>query len=285
MSATLRALCLVLPCVIATPIGADDFWLVPDLFRVSADEALVLRGQTSSRFPSSRVAVTPDRIRRASRVAADGETPLTGFSVAGTSLLLRDRPGRAGQYVIAVEIAPRAIRESTAGFRRYLDLEGATAAAARVDREGLLAGRDSVTRRYAKYAKAVVEVGAGGAAAFARAVGHPLEFVPLRDPRSLRPGDALEVELRFLGQPLPGAPVHADHAPFDASREAAADGHGASALEAVTDGRGRFTVPVTAEGLWNVRAVHVEQARAGSGADWDTHWSSLTFAVGGTPTR
>lgn len=274
-----RALGASLLCALAFPLAADDFWLVPDVFRVAVDEALVLRGQTSSRFPTSRVAVTPDRIVRAMRHAADGEVPLSGFSVAGTSLLLRDRPGRAGQYVIAVEIGARSLRESAAGFRRYLELEGATAAVARVEREGLLSGRDSVTRRYAKYAKAIVEVGSGGAAAFARNAGHPLEFVPITDPRALRAGDSLVVELRYRGAPLTGAPVHADRAPFDAPRSGTTDGHGEAGHAAVTDARGRFTVPISADGLWNVRAVHVVEAAAGSGADWDTHWGSLTFAV------
>lgn len=276
----LRALVVAVLTLVALPIAADDFWLVPDLFRVTEDAAVVLRGQTSSRFPTSRVAVTPDRIARAERIGAQETVRLDGLSVAGTSLLLRDRPGRAGQYVVAVEIKPRSTRESAAGFRRYLDLEGATAAAARVDREGLLAGRDSVTRRYAKYAKAIVEVGRGGAAAFAREAGHPLEFLLLQDPRGLAVGDSLQVELRFGGRPLAGAPVHADHAALTAAREGTADGHGVAGLAAVTDAAGRFMVPITAEGMWNVRAVHVVAAAAGSGADWDTHWSSLTFAVG-----
>lgn len=271
--------------VLAVPGAADDFWLVPDLFRVSVGDAVVLRGQTSSRFPTSRVAVTPDRIARASRISATDEVPLRDFSVAGPSLLVNDRPGRAGQYVIAAEIAPRALRESAAGFRRYLELEGATAAVARVEREGLLRGRDSVTRRYAKYAKAIVEVGSGGAAAFARVAAHPLEFVPMRDPRTLRVGDSLVVELRFRGAPLAEAPVHADRAAFDAPRTAGADGHGAAGVAAVTDTRGRFVFVISATGLWNVRAVHVVEAAPNSGADWDTHWSSLTFAVGEAPRR
>lgn len=274
-----------LAVALAVPSAADDFWLVPDLFRIGEGDALVLRGQTSSRFPTSRVAVTPDRIARASRISASDDVPLRGFSVSGASLLVNDRPGRSGQYVIAVEIAPRSVRESAAGFRRYLELEGATAAVARVERDGLLRGRDSVTRRYAKYAKAIVEVGSGGAAAFGRVAAQPLEFVPLRDPRSLRAGDSLEVELRFRGVPLAAAPVHADRAAFDAPRAAGTDGHGAAGVAAVTDARGRFVVPLAATGLWNVRAVHVVEAAPNSGADWDTHWSSLTFAVGDAPRR
>jgi hypothetical protein len=274
-----RALGASLLLLLAAPIRADDFWVVPDLFRVAPGEAVVLRGQTSSRFPTSRVAVTPERVVRAMRYAAEGETRLSGFTVEGPSLVLRDRPARVGQYVVAVEIGPRSVRESAAGFRRYLELEGATAAVARVERERLLVGRDSVTRRYAKYATAIVEVGDGGAAAFARVAGHPLEFIPLADPRALKPGDSLTVELRFRGQPLAAAPVHADRAPFDAPRGSGADGHGEASVAAVTDAQGRFRVPISALGLWNVRAVHVVEAAAGSGADWDTHWSSLTFAV------
>ncbi len=263
----------------ALPLRADDFWLVADLFRVELGDELVLRGQTSSRFPASRVAVTPDRIVSARRLSATDDEALRRFAVAGPSLLVRDRPTRAGQYVIAVALGPRAVRESAAGFRRYLELEGATAALRRVDREGLLAGRDSVTRRYAKYAKAIVEVGAGGAAAHDRVAAFPLEFVMRTDPRRLAVGDTVVVELRFGGAPLAGAPVHADHAVAEASRSAPVDGHGEAGVAAVTDARGLVRIPVTAAGLWNVRAVHVVEAAPRSGADWDTHWGSLTWSV------
>lgn len=269
----------------ASAMGADDFWLIPNAFRVAVGEDVVLRGQTSSQFPTSRSAVAIDRVASAKRISATGEVALSGFSIRDRSLFLRDRPSVAGQYVIALALHPRSVRESADGFRRYLDAEGATAARQRVEREGLLAGKDSVTRRYAKYAKALVQVGAGGARAFARPAGHAIELIPLRDPSSLRAGDTLELRLMFRGAPLGGIPVHSDVVDADADRDApsgtahAAHG-GATAPSTYTpDARGIIRVPLHRQGLWSIRTIHVTQAPAGSGADWDTHWGTLVFAV------
>jgi uncharacterized GH25 family protein len=204
-------------------------------------------------------------------------------------LLVRDRPARAGQYVVALSIHPRSVRESAEGFRRYLDAEGATAARQRVEREGLLTGKDSVTRRYAKYAKALVQVGDGGARAFARPAGHVIEFVPLSDPSSLRSGDTLALRLLYRGAPVSGVPVHSDVVDIDTDRDAtSADAHaghggGAAPITYVTDANGIVRVPLSRPGMWSIRTIHVTQAAAGSGADWDTHWGTLVFALVNAP--
>ncbi len=269
----------------ATIAGADDFWLVPNAFFVDAGSEIVLRGQTSSQFPTSRIAVATERVAEAKLIDASGDRVIQGLSVQGRSLVVRDRPSRAGQYVVSLSIHPRSVRESAEGFRRYLDAEGATAARQRVEREGLLDGKDSVTRRYAKYAKALVQVGAGGTRAFARTAGHVIEFVPLRDPSSLRSGDTLELRLLYRGAPLIGVPVHSDVVDLETDRDAAsADAHAAHAGSAapityVPDANGIVRVPLSRPGMWSIRTIHVTQAAAGSGADWDTHWGTLVFAL------
>lgn len=273
----------------ATIAGADDFWLVPNAFFVDAGSEIVLRGQTSSQFPTSRIAVAAERVAEAKLIDASGDRAIRGLAVQGRSLVIRDRPSQAGQYVVAVAIHPRSVRESADGFRRYLDAEGATAARQRVERERLLDGKDSVTRRYAKYAKALVQVGAGGRRAFTRPAGHVIEFVPLRDPSSLRSGDTLELRLLYRGAPLSGVPVHSDVVDLDFDRDAAsadahADahaGHGGSAapLTYVPDANGIVRVPLSRPGMWSIRTIHVTQSAAGSGADWDTHWGTLVFAL------
>ena len=56
----------------ATIVSADDFWIVPNAFRVNVGDDVVLRGQTSSRFPTSRSAVAVDRVATAKRISATG---------------------------------------------------------------------------------------------------------------------------------------------------------------------------------------------------------------------
>lgn len=269
-----RALLVAVILAVAVPAAAwaHDFWLVPNAFTIAPGGLLEVRGQTSSAFPTSESAVTTERVAAARLVGATSSAAIRDLSTSGKLLVLRHRPRAAGQYVVAAMLRPRSVRESAAGFRRYLELEGAPEAAARYEREGRLPTRDSVTRRYAKYAKTLVRVGRGGASAFTRTVGHPLELVPMNDPLALRTGDTLRVRLLYRGRPLSGARVHAGAAP--------AEGDTAIEQSPTTDARGVVAIALTSGTLWNVRVIHVVPATAGSGADWDAHWASFVFAAG-----
>ncbi|MEO7360341.1 MAG: DUF4198 domain-containing protein [Gemmatimonadaceae bacterium] len=268
----------------ASLVKAHDFWLIPDAFAVTPGGRLAVNGQTSSLFPTSLSAATPDRIVKARVFTADSSVPVRDISVVGASLRMSHPTTQAGQRVVSVQLAPRSVRESPASFLRYLDLEGAPEARVRYDKEGLLprAGGDSITRRYAKYAKTVVEVGRGPRA-FQRVVGHPLEFVPLTDPASLRTGDTLRVRLLLLGKPAAFARFHAGSVGTNhqaaqrdttAARSAAADD-----VAVETDGNGVATVVIVRPGVWNVRTLQIVPAARKSGADWDVHWATLVFAV------
>ena len=278
---TQRRLRLVIPTLaavtffLAPSLLAHDFWLVPSAFRIAPGEALEVRGQTSSRFPTSESAVDPARVADARVLGAQGEERIEEFSTAGNSLLLRHRPRDPGQRVVAVSLHPRSVRESAEGFRRYLVLEGAPEALERYERAGLLPPDDSITRRYAKYAKTIVEVEQRGPRAYGRVAGYPLEFVPLEDPALLAPGAVLPVRVLYRGEPLPGARVHAGSVVGD---EEPVETH----LE--SDAAGVIRVRTDRAGLWNVRGIHIVPADAGSGADWDTHWASLVFEVDGAGT-
>lgn len=274
---TRRRLGVVVPALaaltlfLAPSLFAHDFWLVPNAFRFAPGETIEIRGQTSSRFPTSEAAVDPARVADARVLGARGEERIAELATAGNSLLLRHASSQAGQRIVAVSLHPRAVRESAEGFRRYLELEGAPEALERYGAAGLLPD-DSITRRYAKYAKAIVEVGEAGPRAYERLAGYPLEFVPLEDPAALSPGAVLRVRVLYRGEPLAGARVHAgsvvgDQQPVERDYEA--------------DAHGIIRVPIDRFGLWNVRGIHIVPAGPGSGADWDTHWGSLVFKVDG----
>jgi ketosteroid isomerase-like protein len=268
----------------ALPLMAHDFWLVPDAFRIAAGDVLAVRGQTSSAFPSSEAAVGTERVASARLIDDTGEVALGELSRAGSSLLVRHRPTRPGQKIVALTLHPVSVRESAESFRRYLALEGVPETLERLEREGRLPA-DSITRRYAKYAKTIVEVGSGGPRVATRPVGHPLEFVPLLDPSRLGAGDSLSLQLLFQGRPLSGAKVHAGV--VSRSRDADLDALAGTErhTEMITDHEGRLRVGLAEAGLWNVRTLHVLPAPTGSGADWDSHWATLVFEIEGPPGR
>ena len=250
-------------CLIAAGASAHDFWLVPDAFAVSASGEIVVKGHTSSAFPTTLSAVTPDRVTAARVIGAADEERITTISTHGNSLVLRHRPKTPGQKIVAVEVGWRHVKETADSFRKYLVGEGAEDALARYDRSGQLPKSD-IVRRYAKYGKTVVEVG-NGARAFDRDAGHPLEFIPLADPAG---AGLLRMRLMFQGKPLDGARVHAGMA--------SPDGKPAKDVTLMTSNGGIITVPNGA-GLWNVRTIHVVPAPAGADAQWDVHWATFVY--------
>ena len=259
---------LLVVCV--GPLLSHDFWLIPNAFRVASGVDLVVLGQTSSTFPTTLSAVTPERIASARLLGAQASENIQHVGVDGNSLRLAHRPKLVGQALVTVRVHPRSIPESPESFRRYLTLEGAPEVLARYEREGLLP-TDSIVRRYAKYAKTLVEVGDHGPRAFARVAGHPLEFVPLDDPALVQAGGTLRFQLTLFGVPLAATRGHASVA---RSRDAAAAFDDAT-FE--TNGQGELTVSITSGGIWNVRALYILPASAGSGADWDVHWATFVW--------
>ena len=260
----------VLVAAATLAVSAHDFWLVPDSMAAGKTADIVVRGQTSSAFPTSESAVAVDRVTDARILGATDEESIAARSVEGLSLVLRHRPRTTGQKVIGASLGWRNVNETAESFRRYLVLEGAEDALKRYEQAGTLPTAP-IVRRYAKYAKTVVEFG-DGPRAFARSLEHPLEFMPLADPSALRSGSTLSVRLVYQGKPLSKARIHAGIAP-------AKDKPRTEDLELISSEAGVVLVPVAASGLWNVRAIHVTPAPTGVGADWEVHWASFVFSV------
>ena len=123
--------------------------------------------------------------------------------------------------------------------------------------------------RYSRSLKALVDVG-GGRTGADEPLGLPLELVAESNPYRLRPGEALAVQVLYRGAPLAGARVDAfalDGASPDVTAVSGADG------------RVRFLLPRS--GGWAVATTHMVEAPVGSGADWESLWASLTFAIPG----
>ena len=112
-----------------------------------------------------------------------------------------------------------------------------------------------------------------------RPVGLDLEIVPAVDPRGLGRGGALPVRVTWRGAPAPGLLVKA------LSRDDAS-----VHIAGRTDADGRATLQLPRGGVWLVNTVRIEAAPPGSGFDWRSTWSSLTFEASlrlrtGRPTR
>ncbi|HLE84854.1 MAG TPA: DUF4198 domain-containing protein, partial [Thermoanaerobaculia bacterium] len=124
----------------------------------------------------------------------------------------------------------------------------------------------AVRELFSRSVKSLVRVGEGSGPG--GRLGHELELVPLSDPFD-RGSPELALRVLLRGEPAAGILV-----------EAASLAGAPPVARAVSDRRGtvRLALPAAAERrAWLATAVALEAAPPGSGADWRSLWSSLTF--------
>lgn len=255
---------LTLGALLALPGFAHDMWIEPSSFRPRPGQLVQVCLRVGHPGQGvDPVARNPARIVRFSAFTAAGEEPIAGLDGADPAGLLR--LGERG--LVALAFRSNHARSELPGdrFEAYLEEEGLQAVRELRRRRGESArpGRE----RYSRSLKALLDAG-GGAQQSDHPLGLDLELVAESNPYRLAPGEALVVRVLYLAKPLDGARV--DAFPLD----------GASPdLTAVSAADGRVELRLPRGGAWAVATTHMVEAPAGSGADWESLWASLTFAL------
>ena len=232
---------LLLIIFVATTASAHDFWIEPSTFHPSVGDTVTASLRVGEDFAG-------DVVPRSSRLLdaffvrdARGQRDVVGFENADPAGILRvDAPGVT---VVGYRSKPYPHTISAAMFRQFLDEEG-------VDLP--VSGEDDVRERFTRYAKTLLVNGDGRD----QQLGFRYEIVREKE-KTFR--------LLFEGKPIANRLVVALHR--DGTR-----------IAARTNGQGRVSFRLTKSGVWLVKSVHVVRAPAGSGADWESLWASLTFA-------
>lgn len=258
--------------------------------------------------------------------------PTQWRDTASTAVLDFETRG-PGTYVLGVSTKPRTFRLTAEEFDAYLEHDGVLDVLERRRRTGR-AGTPAV-ETYSKHVKAVLQVGDLRTDGYLRRFGYPVELVPRRNPYRLSVGDTLPLLLLKDGEPLAGQLVYASYQSYeetggDASADEAGnvtdqahsgdaggetpagpgEGSGtaegdstaapersAEAVETRTDQNGIARIPLTHEGRWYARLIHMvsrlEQQSKGKGkksaeralgavadsVDYVSEWTTLTWQV------
>jgi hypothetical protein len=249
-------------------LAAHDFWIEPSTFEPAVGSALRIYLRVGERFAGDAVARDDNRIERFFASGPSGTKSIAGrHGVDPAGLMRVDAPGL---WAIGYRSRPTAVTLGAEAFEAYLKEEGLERI---IDERARLGERGAQGREiFSRSVKALLRV--GGAAATAgsdRPLGLTLELVADRDPQAVQ-GGRLPLRLLFEGEPLEGALVVALH------KDTAGSGEGKVAAKARTGRDGRVTIPA-GPGVWLVKAVHMRRAAPGTSADWESIWTSLTFAV------
>lgn len=254
----------------AGPLAAHDFWIQPSTFHPAPGQRVAVHLRVGDDFPGDPVPRMPERIERfvlidPAGVAAD-LAGVPGTDPAGFALV--PKPGRT---LLVYDSDNASVTLEAEKFEKYLADQGLERILELRRKKGQ--SQEPGREVYSRCSKALLKVGDGPAAGFDRLAGLPLELVPESDPYALNGGGELPVRLLYQGKPLSGALVEA--------RQPGRTGK----IAGRTDAQGRITLRLPAGGFWLVRSLHMIKAPAGTNADWESFWASLTFEVPARPAR
>jgi uncharacterized GH25 family protein len=249
---------LLLMAAVAGDAFAHYTYVVPQSFRVSAGDTVVVGFHSGDGFPESSAVLK--RLQEPTIHTGRGRLKVDGLKEDGKRLVASVHVPASG-HVIVTAVNGAAIEEmKPESFEKYLEEEGlGHIVRARAERgESDKPGKE----RYTMYAKTIFVVGAPSDA-YRTVVGLPLEIVPEKDPYRLQAGESLPVRVLLRGAPAASLEIKATSA------------GGTTRIVGKTDSSGRLNVPVS-RGQWRLHAIHMDR---GSDVDWESVWTTLTFEI------
>jgi hypothetical protein len=240
--------------------AAHYTFILPEKFRVSPGDALIVGFHASDGFPESTQ--LPKRLESATLHTAKKSVALPAFREDGLRQVSTISPSPGYSILTAINPA-RTGDMKPESFTDYLKEESLTDVIAEREKRGETGkpGRE----RYSMYLKSIVLAGAPNDG-YKHVVGLPIEIVPEKDPSKLKAGESLPVRVLFKGAPAKNLQV------FAASSSAPSNKNIGK-----TDAKGRIAVPVT-PGRWRLHTILMERVTTPD-ADWESFWATLTFEV------
>jgi uncharacterized GH25 family protein len=258
---------LALLLLAAAAAGAHDLWIEPSSFTPAPATRFAVRLFIGQLFRGDTFPRDPKLLTRFAVLGSAGETEIPGVPDTDPAGFLIAGP--PGLYELVYTSRPAFVQLDAAKFEHYLGEEGLREISQlRVQRGQTGAAVREMFSRCAKSLIAVGGAGGTGFSGFARPLGLTLEVVPEKNPYTLGAGQELPVRLLYRGVPLASAQV-----------EAVPKDQPSRLVSGRTDRQGRIRLRLDKPGTWMVKAVHMIAAPAGSGADWESFWASLTFAL------
>jgi hypothetical protein len=265
---------LILPVLTAFSVTlvahAHDLFLRPESFFLRPHTRAIIPVLNGT-FSRSDNAVDPERLEDLSVVTPGGRERLDRSAWTGVEprSTVNVAVGGGGTYLVAAAIKPRTLALEGQAFTAYLREEGIETVL-RARQEAGVSARPA-RERYAKTVKTLLQVGDTPAGEMAAPLGYFAEIVPLANPYTLKVGATLDVRCFVDGRPLADWRIQAGGRRGDGAQRLP--------VQSVrTDRDGRAGVRITAAGEWYVKFVYMREV-AEPGVDYESKWSTLTFAV------
>ncbi len=260
----LAALLMTLAAAAPVSVFAHDMWIEPTTFTPVQGEIVGVRLRVGEDLQGEPLTRNPALVKEFVVEDGTGRKPVYGRDGGDPAGLLR--VNKAGLSVVGYRSNPSVVQMEADKFTAYLAEEGLDSIIELRKRRSEAGA--SVRDSYSRCAKSLLLSGAPVGAQGDRLLGFTLELLAERNPYAIPAGGDLPIRLLYENRPLAGALVVA------VNRRNPSD-----KLAARTDANGRVRFRLPRGGMWMIKTVHMVPARAGSGADWESFWASLTFEL------
>ena len=277
---------------LAMQAGAHTLFFKPNTFFVSQGQEVVIP-LLNGTFETSANRIQTNRMDDVTIVAPGGDeldVDSSQWSYKNKTSNLTATFDLAGNYVIGVATRPTIIRIAAEDFNFYLRYEGLDDDAEERSERGET--NIGAAERYAKFSKAIIQVGEGQSGNYDALLDHQVEIVPLQNSYELGKRDVFRARVLKDGQPLANELVYATHeGHYELSDEEIFD----ELVRVRSDENGEVEFVLAEAGRWYVRFIHL--TRTGDKEHWysgllvslgadepripyESLWATLTFEVG-----
>ena len=241
----------------AIPLAAHDMWIEPTSFLPDAGSVVGLRLRVGQDFLGDPIPRDPELIDQFITVDSNGRKPVYGHDGGDPAGLIRVT--EPGVVIAGYQSHPKPIVLPASTFNQYIKEEGL---------DTIPQTKSPAREIFARCAKSLVRYGTPNNPQADRALGFTLELVAQKNPYTLRAGEDFPVNLTYQGRPLANALVVAMNRANPMAK-----------LTTRTDAKGHVSFRLPQDGTWLIKAVHMIPAPAGTNADWESFWASLTFQL------
>jgi len=250
-------------------VSAHDLFLKFDAYFLPPNSQATVRLMNGT-FRKSENSIKRERLLDVSLVTPAGDRshpPLAQWRDDGEASWLDIQTAGPGTYVVGVALRPRNIDLKAAEFNAYLEHDGIPDTLAQRQRDGRM--NQDVRERYAKFAKALLQVGDTRTDQFNTHLGYPVEIVPKQNPYSLNVGQVIELLCLKDGKPILHQFVMAGYETRDEM---------VVSLQARADAAGVVRVELKSAGKWYVKFINMVPLTEPD-MNYESKWASLTFEV------
>jgi len=245
---------------------AHEFWLQPQKFFFQVGEKATIGLRVGENFAGEPWDLAKNKVERLQLLHLEQVKDLKAAVAPNDKSNFEVPLAAEGTHLVVMQSNSAFIELEAEKFNAYLEEDGLTEI--RFARERANAMDKPSKEFYSRYTKLLLQVGEKRDDTYRKAVGLPIEIVPLKNPYALKKGDAIRFRILWQGKPLFGASVKVWNRLDNRMM-----------LQNIfTEQDGTIETHLSNSGMWMISVVKMIPSKD-KAADYQSYWGSLVFGA------